>query len=114
MNLKTFAVLFMSLIALSGCVSNPKRPDAPMCGHLGDCINGSGEFQTDPRLLLCTDPIGYALYEDYIDQLELRIRQLERGQRRKGKESESREVEKPMDELVRPSREVTTEDHSAN
>lgn len=81
MNLKTFAVLFMSLIALSGCVSSPKRPDASMCGHLGDCLNGSGEFQTDPRLLLCTDPTGYALYEDYIDSLELRIRQLERSTR---------------------------------
>lgn len=76
----------MSLIALSGCVSNPKRPDAPICGHLGDCLNGSGEFQTDPRLLLCTDPRGYALYEDYIDSLELRIRQLERSIKKQNKE----------------------------
>jgi hypothetical protein len=82
-----------------------------MCGHLGDCINGSGEFQTDPRLLLCTDPSGYALYEDYIDRLELRIRELERGQ---GKEGEFGEIEKPMAQLDRTPREVITEDHSTN
>lgn len=78
-SLKICVVLCTTLIVLSACVSNLRRPDAPVCGHLGDCINGSGEFQTDPRLLLCTDPAGYALYEDYIDSLELRIRQLERS-----------------------------------
>lgn len=86
MNLKTYVVLCTTLIALSGCISNPKRPDGPLCGHLGDCINGSGEFQADPRLLLCTDPAGYALYEDYIDSLELRIRQLERSIKEKNQE----------------------------
>ena len=77
MRLLTFNILLLLGVACA-CISNPRRPDASLCGHLGDCLNGSGEFQTDPRLLLCTDTAGYALYEDYIDSLELRIRNLER------------------------------------
>lgn len=77
MSLKTCAALFMSLIAVS-CVSKPHRPDAPLCGSSGDCRDSRGEFQEDARLLLCTTPFGYSSYEDYIDRLELRIRELER------------------------------------
>jgi hypothetical protein len=77
-NLRTYAALFMILGLVSSCVSNSRRPDAALCGHLGDCQNAAGEFQVDPRTLLCTDVSGYAAYEDYIDKLELRIRQLER------------------------------------
>lgn len=78
MNFATFAALFILLIGAS-CVSKPNRPDAPMCGASGDCTDSRGEFQEDPRLLLCTNPLGYSSYEDYIDRLELRIRQLERN-----------------------------------
>jgi hypothetical protein len=81
MSLKIFAALFMSLI-INGCVSRPHRPDAPMCDHAGACINAAGEFNEDPRLLLCTNGDGYSAYEDYIDRLELRIRNLERRCRR--------------------------------
>jgi hypothetical protein len=70
-------VLCTILIGAS-CVSNTRRPDAPMCGPTGDCHNNQGDFQEDPRILLCTNPYGYSLLEDYIDKLELRIRQLER------------------------------------
>lgn len=77
-NLKTFVVLFTTLITINGCVSKPHRPDAPMCGSTGDCRDSRGEHQEDPRLLLCTTPLGYSSYEDYIDRLELRIRELER------------------------------------
>lgn len=80
-NLKTFAILFI-IFAGNSCVTRPHRPDAPMCGASGDCINGSGEFQVDPRILICSDPRGYALYEDYIDGLELEIKRLRRTCRR--------------------------------
>lgn len=76
-NLRPSAVLFTILVAAS-CVSHPNRPDAPMCGHLGDCHDGRGDFNEDPRLLLCTTPDGYSYYQNYIGRLELRIRQLER------------------------------------
>jgi len=78
MNLKTFAAIFTLFLAISGCVSKPHRPDASMCGATGDCINSQGEYHEDPRLLLCTDPFSYSLLQDYIDKLELRIRELER------------------------------------
>jgi len=70
-------VVLSTIFAVS-CVSNPKRPDAPMCGSGGDCVSSIGEHQEDPRLLLCTTPLGYSSYEDYIDRLELRVRELER------------------------------------
>jgi hypothetical protein len=76
-NLKICAIPFIFLIT-SSCVSRPGRPDAPMCGSSGDCIDSRGETQEDPRLLLCTTPFGYSNYEDYIDRLELRVRELER------------------------------------
>ena len=49
-----------------------------MCGSGGDCRDSRGEFQEDPRLLLCTNPFGYSLLENYIDKLELRVKELER------------------------------------
>ena len=77
MSLKICAALFITL-TLTSCVSSSHRPNAPMCGSSGDCRDSRGEFQEDPRLLLCTNPFGYSLLEDYIDRLEMRIRQLER------------------------------------
>jgi hypothetical protein len=77
MSLKIFVVLCTTLI-LASCVSGSHRPNAPLCGSSGDCRDSRGEFQEDPRLLLCTTPFGYSLLEDYIDKLELRIRELER------------------------------------
>lgn len=79
MNLKTFVVLCTTLIILSACVSNPRRPLAPLCGSGGDCISSEGDTVEDSRTLLCTTPLGYSAYETYIDGLELRIRQLERS-----------------------------------
>lgn len=79
---RIYVALFTILIGISGCESMPHRPDAAMCGSSGDCVNSAGEFQVDPRILLCTDPHGYGAYEDYIDRLELRIRELERRCRR--------------------------------
>ena len=76
-SLKTYVSLFTLLIVVS-CVSGSNRPDAAMCGSLGDCHDSRGDFQEDPRLLLCTNPFGYSLLENYIDKLELRIRELER------------------------------------
>lgn len=76
-NYGTYAALFIILTAAS-CVSKPQRPDSPLCGPSGDCRDSRGEHQEDPRLLLCTTPLGYSSYEDYIDRLELRIRELER------------------------------------
>ena len=78
-NCVTCVLLFIGLIIASGCVSNPKRPEAALCDSQGNCIDSRGEFKDDPRLLLCTNPTGYSLIENYIDQLELRIRKLERN-----------------------------------
>lgn len=77
MKLKKFVVLFTILI-VSGCVSNPRRPNSPLCGSGGDCISSEGDTMENPATLLCTTPNGYSKYEDYIDGLELRIRELER------------------------------------
>lgn len=77
-NFAIYGALFITLIIGNGCVSKPHRPDAPLCGYGGDCIDARGEHREDPRLLLCTTPLGYSAYEDYIDRLELRIRELER------------------------------------
>lgn len=77
-NFAIYVVLFTTLITGSSCVSKPQRPDSPLCGSGGDCRDSRGEHQEDPRLLLCTTPLGYSSYEDYIDRLELRIRELER------------------------------------
>jgi hypothetical protein len=49
-----------------------------MCGSAGDCIEGDTETMENTATLLCTTPPGYSKYEDYIDGLELRIRELER------------------------------------
>lgn len=67
----------MILIGAS-CVTHPKRPDAPLCGPSGDCVDSQGEHQEEVRTLLCTTPRGYSDLEDYIDKLELRIITLER------------------------------------
>jgi hypothetical protein len=93
MNLKTFAVLFTILIAVS-CVSSRHRPDAPLCGSSGECHDSRGEHREDTRTLLCTSPLGYAAYEDYIDKLELRVRELER--RCKKEEGIARETNEPV------------------
>ena len=76
-SLRIFDALFITLIGVS-CVSNPRRPDAPLCGPNGDCRDSRGEYQEDPRLFLCTTPRGYSELESYIDNLELRIKTLER------------------------------------
>lgn len=75
-NFAIYAVLFT--ILTTSCVSRPNRPDAPLCGPDGSCRDSRGEYQEDARLLICTSPAGYANYEDYIDRLELKIREMER------------------------------------
>ena len=76
-NCEISVALFM-ILTISSCVSRPQRPDAPLCGSDGSCIDSRGEHQEDSRLLICTTPLGYSSYEDYIDRLELRVRELER------------------------------------
>ena len=83
MNLKTFAATCTLLVGISGCVSKPNRPDSALCGSTGAWQDSRGQFQEDARLLLCTNPLGYSNLEDYIDKLELRIRELERRRCRK-------------------------------
>lgn len=68
-----------TILIVSGCVSNPKRPLVPMCGSAGDCLEGDTETMENPSTLICTIPSGYSRYENYIDELELRIRNLERN-----------------------------------
>ena len=75
--------LIVIFVILSSCVSRSGRPDSPLCGNTGDCQDSRGQFQEDARLLLCTNPLGYSNLEDYIDKLELRIRELERRRCRK-------------------------------
>lgn len=78
MSLKKFVGTCTLLVGISGCVSKPHRPDSALCGSAGDCQDSRGQFQEDARLLLCTNPLGYSNLEDYIDKLEIRIRELER------------------------------------
>ena len=55
------------------------RPTAPLCtieGDTAECTDGRGDFEVDPRELLCTTNDGYKILESYIDTLELEIKSL--------------------------------------
>ena len=76
-----FVVYFTILLAASGCVSKPSRPDAPLCLHNSNgwaCTDGRGDFSETENNLVCSTLDGYSSLERYIDALELRVRQLER------------------------------------
>jgi hypothetical protein len=79
-NAALYAILFISFIACS-CIRKPHRPDAPLCTvdeiH-GECTDARGDFFLDHAHLLCTSLEGYSTLERYIDELELRVKQLER------------------------------------
>jgi hypothetical protein len=75
-----FAVFFMICISCS-CIQKPGRPDAPLCtvtSENGECTDVRGDFVLDHAQLLCTSVDGYSTLERYVDQLELKVRDLER------------------------------------
>lgn len=79
-NVTSFAKLFILCLGVS-CVSKPNRPDSPLCLFNSDgwvCTNSGGDFRSEESNLICTDLSGYAALERYVDELELRIRKLER------------------------------------
>lgn len=76
----SFAKLFIMLLGVS-CVSKPGRPSAPICLANSDgwvCTDNSGDYREQESNLVCTDYVGFAAYQRYVDQIELRLRKLER------------------------------------
>jgi hypothetical protein len=74
-------VVFFTMFLASSCVSRPNRPDAPLCLFNSDgwvCTDARGDFPEPESNLICSTIDGYSSLERYIDELELRIRQLER------------------------------------
>ena len=75
-----FVKLFTLFLGVS-CVSAPHRPDAPVCLFNSDgwhCTNRGGDYREQESNLVCTDLSGYAILERYVDEIELRLRKLER------------------------------------
>lgn len=66
----------------TSCVSKPNRPDSPLCIRNSDgwiCTDSRGDFQEQESNLICSTITGYGQLERYVDDLELRIRKLERN-----------------------------------
>jgi hypothetical protein len=79
-NVTSSVKLFILFLGVS-CVSHPNRPDSSLCLANSDgwvCTNSGGDFREQESNLICTDLSGYSALERYVDQLELRIRKLER------------------------------------
>lgn len=78
------SVLFLCLACSTACERKPGRPNSPLCLFLSqagiwECEDGSGRTTTEePEALICTTIDGYQTWERYVDQKELRVRQLER------------------------------------
>ena len=78
----TSFVVFFTIFLATNCVSKPNRPDAPLCLRNSDgwvCTDGRGDFPETENNLICSTFDGYSSLERYIDDLELRIRKLERS-----------------------------------
>jgi hypothetical protein len=79
-NVTSFAKIFILLVGVS-CVSKPSRPDSSLCLANSDgwfCTNSGGDYREQESNLICTDLSGYAALERYVDQIELRLKKLER------------------------------------
>lgn len=79
-NVISYVKLFIILLGVS-CVSKPYRPDTSVCLYNSDgwvCTNASGDFRQEPNDLVCTTLPDYSVLERYVDQIELRLRKLER------------------------------------
>ena len=64
------------------CAYKPNRPDAPVCLHNSNgwiCTDSRGDFPENENNLLCTTFTGYSESIRYLDQLEKRIKELERS-----------------------------------
>lgn len=76
-----FAVCFTIFLG-SSCVSKPNRPDSPVCLHNSDgwvCTDSRGDFREQENNLVCSTISGYSALERYVDNLEVKIRKLERN-----------------------------------
>lgn len=74
-------VVFCTIFLATNCVSKPNRPDSAICLHNSDgwvCTDSRGDFPETENNLICSTIDGYSSLSKYVDQLELRIRQLER------------------------------------
>lgn len=79
------SVLLLCLACSSSCERKPGRPDSELCTWqferlLWECEDSFNHVRTeeDEGNLMCTTLDGYLKLEKYIDQKELKIRQLER------------------------------------
>ena len=64
------------------CAYKPNRPDVPICLHNSNgwiCTDSRGDFSENENNLLCSTFTGYSESIRYLDQLEKRIKELERS-----------------------------------
>lgn len=81
MKIELIFAVFCTLLASCSCIQKPGRPDIPICTVTSvdaQCTNAAGDFRTSHNDILGTTIDGYQIAENYIDQLELKVRELER------------------------------------
>ena len=74
---KKIRILF--LLLLTGCISNGFiRPDAPLCVVLSSgecsCTYKKEQYKTKCTAFIATDPDGYEAYQNYVAEIELRLK----------------------------------------
>jgi hypothetical protein len=75
-----YAVCFTIFLGAK-CAYKPNRPDVAVCLHNSTgwmCTDSRGDFPQNENQLICTTFAGYSESVRYIDQLEKRIKELER------------------------------------
>jgi hypothetical protein len=75
-----YAVCFTIFLGAK-CAYKPNRPDVAVCLHNSTgwmCTDSRGDFPQNENQLICTTFAGYSESVRYIDQLEKRIKEIER------------------------------------
>ena len=75
-----YAVCFTIFLGAK-CAYKPNRPDVAVCLHNSTgwmCTDSRGDFPQNENQLICTTFAGYSESVRYVDQLEKRIKELER------------------------------------
>ena len=76
-----YAICFTIFLGAK-CAYKPSRPDVPVCLHNSYgwvCTDSRGDFPQTETELICTTFPGYSKSIEYLEQLEKRIKQLERS-----------------------------------
>ena len=76
-----YAICFTIFLGAK-CAYKPNRPDVPVCLHNSYgwvCTDSRGDFPENDNNLICTTLTGYSESIRYLDQLEKRIKELERS-----------------------------------